>query len=177
MSKVGNTDVPLLFQNKDFDKESTNSEKEDLEEENEKDEDENSDAESTTINNPNATAKSKKPSKTFKKNLSKSISQLQTLKQKSGKNALKAKRATKFSKKGTTKSKRAKFYHPKKKTDWILQCPNSKQYWKKCFLKWIHIGPGNFFLPKLECLDLENCNFVPRLSLFFYFHHQFNSNK
>ena len=115
-SKVGNTDVPLLFQNKDFDKESTNSEKEDLEDEN--DEDENSDvAESTTINNPNATAKSKKPSKTFKKNLSKSISQLQTLKQKSGKNALKAKRATKFSKKGTTKSKRAKFYHPKKKTD------------------------------------------------------------
>lgn len=114
-AKLATLTFPLLLQNKDFDKESSNSEKEDLEEE--KDEDENSDAESTTINNPNATAKSKKPSKTFKKNLSKSISQLQTLKQKSGKNALKAKRATKFSKKGTTKSKRAKFYHPKKKTD------------------------------------------------------------
>ena len=58
---------------------------------------------------------SKKISKTMKKNISKSISELQTLKQKSKSSVAKFKKASKFQKK-TAKSKRSKHYHPKKNT-------------------------------------------------------------
>merc|ERR1712001_185791 len=58
---------------------------------------------------------SKKISKTMKKNISKSISELQTLKQKSKSSVAKVKKASKFQKK-TAKSKRSKHYHPKKNT-------------------------------------------------------------
>ena len=57
----------------------------------------------------------KKVSKTMKKNISKSISELQTLKQKSKSSVAKVKKASKFQKK-TAKSKRSKHYHPKKNT-------------------------------------------------------------
>merc|ERR1712045_1100634 len=49
------------------------------------------------------------------KNISKSISELQTLKQKSKSSVAKVKKASKFQKK-TAKSKRSKHYHPKKNT-------------------------------------------------------------
>ena len=58
---------------------------------------------------------SKKISKTMKKNISKSISELQTLKQKSKNSVAKVRKASKYQKK-TAKSKRSKHYHPKKNT-------------------------------------------------------------
>merc|ERR1712150_251179 len=57
----------------------------------------------------------KKFSKNMMRNISKSISELQTLKQKSKSSVAKVKKASKFQKK-TAKSKRAKHYHPKKNT-------------------------------------------------------------
>ena len=55
----------------------------------------------------------KKISKTQKRNLSKSITQLQSLKQRSKNATAKGKKISKFQKK-SAKTKRAKFFHPRK---------------------------------------------------------------